>query len=402
MNQMDFQFYGERGIINGMLLDMYQDKEKVQDNLNKFFGAIRLMDGSRPPWQGDIRNCRWMVEPSLAQFGDPDFIARFQSDGTTYAVFFEGKLKDYRRSCLTISKDMTATSYVGQSSKLNVQLALRYRFVQAYMKTRNHRDPFLTIQEDDHQHPDGRKRKLDKPTVLKAVRTFLKGVEKFYFVGLTNDLKPEEPWCIDKVYWPPLQEQEIEKNIHCFGLLTYSDLKENKVVDDQGGLFTDARIMMNMNWPKIDSEEGEDDNLVNREKMTGWSTELKSLAKDFIESDERLKKVFDTEHAGSYSAYVMKRVEMKLMKVPDKAKKLMNIPDKAERLMLGLREPAGISPNHTLGITPVRFTINGVTFYFFAFGRKQKADIITLALLYLDYLMPEQSNVVSDKKIAQD
>lgn len=29
MNQMDFQFYGERGIINGMLLDMYRNKEKV-------------------------------------------------------------------------------------------------------------------------------------------------------------------------------------------------------------------------------------------------------------------------------------------------------------------------------------------------------------------------------------
>lgn len=387
MNHMDFQFYGERGIINGMLLDMYRDKEKVQENLNKFFGAIRLMDGSSPPWQEDITDCRWMVEPSLAQFGDPDFIARFQSGGTTYAVFFEGKLKDYRRSCLAIRKDMTAMSYVGQSSKLNVQLALRYRFVQAYMKTRHLQDPFLTIQEDDHQHPDGRKRKLDKPTVLKAVRAFLKGVEKFYFVGLTNDLKLEQSWCIDKSYWPPLQEQDIERNIYCFGLLTYSDLKEKGVIHDQGGLFTDARIMMNMNWPKIDSIDSEKhdktaENYVNRRKIdTDWNSELKSLAVEIADPKHRLRFVKQT---GSYSAYALGRTEMKLMEDPRRI---------TTNLMLGLRDPAGISRENTMGIKPFKYVINGVTFYCFSFNREQKEGIINLALLYLDYIMSEQADL---------
>lgn len=385
MKPMDFQFYGERGIINGMLLDMYRDKSKVQERLNKFFSAIRLLDGSKPPWKEDIADCKWMMEPSLAQFGDPDFIARFKSGGTTYAVFFEGKLKDYTRSSLSISDEMTEKSYKGQSSKLNVQLALRYRFIRAYQASHTDKDLFMPIIERDHHYPDGRKRKLDKPTVLQSIRSFLNEVEEFYFIGLTNDLSLEESWTIDKAYWPPLEQHEIDKNINHFGLLTYSDLKRLKVIRDQNSHFSAARIMMNMNWPTIPSKKGDAaaTTLINRSKIEDWNNELKSLAKDIFKSEPRLS---FKEYAGSYSISVRGFTEMKLMKDPN--------PKKTNHLMLGLREAAGISRYHTQGIKPVEYVINGVNFYFFSFNRKQKEGIIDLALLYLDYIMSEESNLI--------
>ena len=148
MENMDIQFYGERGIVNGILLDIGSDKEK----LNNFFQAIKLFGTEELPWKNGVDSCKWMVEPSFAQFGDPDLIAVIESNRETYALFIEAKLKDYVSSCMSLQREDGIDNLKGQSSKLNVQLSFRYRFVQAFIKAQE--DASKLIIERDVEYPD--------------------------------------------------------------------------------------------------------------------------------------------------------------------------------------------------------------------------------------------------------
>ncbi|HHU01942.1 MAG TPA: hypothetical protein GXZ91_02250 [Christensenellaceae bacterium] len=218
MNNMDIQFYGERGIINGILLDIYRDKNKDK-KLNNFFGTIKLFDGKEVPWKDGITNCKWMVEPSFAHFGNPDLIAVFESGRKKYAVFIEAKLKDYVSSCLSFEREDGVDNLKGQSSKLNVQLSFRYRFVQAFKKAQ--KESSQAIIEPCHKHPDGRRRKLQKESVVESVVDFLEGVDEYYFIALTNDSSSET--VIEEMssnFFPPLNDFDKQY----FGILTYGEL----------------------------------------------------------------------------------------------------------------------------------------------------------------------------------
>jgi len=149
MKGMDIQFYGERGIVNGILLDIGNDKEK----LNNFFQAIKLFGTKELPWENGVDSCKWMVEPSFAQFGDPDLIAVIESGGETYAFFIEAKLKDYVSSCMSLQREDGIDNLKGQSSKLNVQLSFRYRFVQAFKETQKDASKII-IERHGGEYPD--------------------------------------------------------------------------------------------------------------------------------------------------------------------------------------------------------------------------------------------------------
>ena len=63
-------YYGERGIVNGIILDIKDDLEKQK----KFLKAIKLADKSSLDWIDDAAQFHWFIEPSLSQFGNPDII----------------------------------------------------------------------------------------------------------------------------------------------------------------------------------------------------------------------------------------------------------------------------------------------------------------------------------------
>ena len=84
MNNVDISFYGERGVINGIILDIKNDIDKTKE----FFNSIQLLGTDNLPWRSGLENCAWLIEPSFAQFGNPDFIAVFESVGKKFGLFF--------------------------------------------------------------------------------------------------------------------------------------------------------------------------------------------------------------------------------------------------------------------------------------------------------------------------
>jgi len=370
VEDVNIQFYGERGIVNGILLDINDDQAKLE----KFFGAIKLLDGTPLPWKGPITECKWLVEPCLAQFGDPDFIAVFMSQGEKYVLFFEAKREGFEESSLKIDDNMKTRSeevkkkYKGQTSKLNIQLWLRHRFVQAYLSQKGK----ITSINENYKYPDGQKRKLDKPIVIDLIHNLFKEVKKdnYYFIALTNDKDCNDPWKeINEKYHPPLVENE--KKTSRYGLLTYASL-EKRVIKNSKGFYGKAKEMMNLNTPgSLNAGEVE--------KITGmcfmdWGNARKEWAEKFI-SESGVK--FNTLQ-GSYSGLVRGVVEMKLMADPKNK----------DKLMIGFRSEDGINikltKNIAENITPVQYCINGQKFFFYSFDRSQTTNMQNLALQYID------------------
>lgn len=388
MNGVNIHFYGERGVINGIILDIQDNKAKI----DRFFSAIRLLGTDKLPWASGVKNCSWLVEPSFAQFGNPDCIAVFESAGKKFALFFEVKLKDYESSCISIGPEMiqktnkSKEAYKGQSSKLNVQLSFRYRFVQAFELRRQSQTPLPSIIEKNDEYPDGCQRKLDKPIVLEFISNFLKGVDEFYFIALTNDAPGQ--MSIQKMesnFSPPLfvnDTDQFTQNKKHFGLLTYGGLLDSNVISEQAGFFGTASKMMNLSPPgRIPSVPATISNAraINGTKLIEWR-KRREWAKPITE-DKRLH--FD-ELEGSYSSKVSGKVVMKLMAAPEDVNKLM----------IGLIDNGRINEENTKGIIPVKYRINGKEFLFYSFTDGQIDAIHELALLYIDSFFSENANLV--------
>ena len=374
MSGTSIQFYGERGVVNSILLDINDNNEK----LNKFFGAIKLFKNDPLPWKNNVTDCKWLVEPCLAKFGDPDIIAVINAGTKKYALFFEAKLKDYETCSLFISDDMkektteSEKKYSGQSSKLNIQLSLRHRFIQAYKRDIDLRkvdDPI--IEDEGYHHPDGHRRKLSNVSVLKSVREFFKGVDDFYFIALTNDKPNVSLSEIGLHFHPPIF---IDKNStfsnFCFGLLTYSSLLKLGAISRDSGFFQHANRLMNLDI--VTEEKIEKTSLLS---ITGinlaeWKDELLQLARGFVTDHQlRLK-----EEKGSFSASIYGKTVMKLMIVPDDR----------DRLMFGFIDNGGISSDDIRGLELRKYSINQKVFLFIPFSERQNDKIHELALKYMD------------------
>lgn len=392
MSDVNIHFYGERGVINGIILDIQNNKAKI----DRFFNTIRLLGTDKLPWDSGVKNCSWLVEPSFAQFGNPDCIAVFESAGKKYTLFFEVKLKSYESSSISIGPEMikktikSKEAYKGQSSKLNVQLSFRYRFVRAFELHRQSQIPLSSIIEKNDDYPDGFQRKLDKPIVLEFISEFLKGVDEFYFIALTNDEAAQ--MSIQKMessFSPPLFENNTDhfiQNKKHFGLLTYGDLLDSNVISKQEGFFGTASKMMNLSPPGgISSVAATEINAraINGTKLIEWG-ERREWARPIIE-DKRLH--FD-KLKGSFSSKVNGKVVMKLMAAPEDANKIM----------IGLIDNGRINEENTKGIIPVKYSIKGKEFLFYSFTEGQINAIHEHALLYIDSFFSENGNLVDSMK----
>lgn len=403
MKDIDIQFYGERGIVNGILLDIYQD-DNPKDKLDKFFGAIKLVGAKKLPWKG-IDSCKWMVEPSFAQFGDPDLIAVIESNRETYALFIEAKLKDYVSSCMSLQREDGIDNLKGQSSKLNVQLSFRYRFVQALKETPKDASKII-IERHGGEYPDRQQRKLQKEPVVDSISSFLEGVEKknIYFIALTNDVSPKKGLKeMEDDYCPPLTLtlkngtcNEFVNNKSNFGILTYRELVANDVVkydekEKEGlGFFHKACKMMGVvpvantsrSHEKNDSSHSQTDSpsnvdRINSIKIKKWDKDLKTLAKDFTDSKD-LQFRFNTL-SGSYSLKVGNEVIMKLMQYQP-----LKCADK--QLMLGLLDSSVFNAKKWKGKEGQALSVGGgehrKIFYFYPVKRDKLNEMIKLANKY--------------------
>jgi hypothetical protein len=388
MKDVDIQFYGERGIVNGILLDIGTDKKK----LNNFFQAIKLFGTEELPWKKGIDSCKWIVEPDLADFGNPDLIAIIKSDGKTFVLFIEAKLMSYSDSCYTFTEHVEADHLRGKSSMLNVQLALRYRFMKSLLKSPTGNSSLSPIEEINSPYLDYKKspRKLQKPSVLKAIKDNLHGVpeEYYYFIALTNDqLEENTQWKPEKNHLPPLFQRAPQSNHHVnanilkyLGLLTYQTLITQGVVCENKGFFGKARKMMGMSIEKVSLLSAS--NAIQKKHLVGipfdkWGDVRKNWAEQFKEENPRLKL---KRESGSYSANNPdKRVVMKLMP----RKKDDNL------LVLGLYDNNRIRLDVAKPIQPFIGTVgqNKKEFLFFPFdvsNNEECEKIKQLALFYME------------------
>lgn len=82
-------FYGERGIVNGIILDI---KDSIEAQ-KAFLRAIKFADGNRPNWIENLSTMDFIVEPSLSEFGNPDLIIiASETDKTQHVIFLEAKV----------------------------------------------------------------------------------------------------------------------------------------------------------------------------------------------------------------------------------------------------------------------------------------------------------------------
>ena len=63
-------FYGERGIVNGLVLDLKEDLSKLKKVLN----SIEWCSEQEKSWINDIENAIYLIEPGFSKFGQPDLV----------------------------------------------------------------------------------------------------------------------------------------------------------------------------------------------------------------------------------------------------------------------------------------------------------------------------------------
>jgi hypothetical protein len=173
----EIHFYGERGLVNGLFLDL-REARRILDFLRKIQFAHR-----EPPHLDPETEVLVIVEAGFAEFGCPDAILVARAPDQKRLVFFveakagryEEEAQDYRQ------RDP------GFNSTINGQFSLRYRLSHA-----------LRVFGDDSRliepkalataYGEPKRRQLSKPGNLKhIVRPHLTGASDYFFVALTDD-----------------------------------------------------------------------------------------------------------------------------------------------------------------------------------------------------------------------
>ena len=158
-------FYGERGIVNGIVLDIKDDIIKQR----AFLKAIKFADGSTPEWIDNVTRTDFIVEPSFSEFGNPDLIIiAYETDNKKHVIFIEAKVCSYEDAAVEKSIPYKNST----TSKINFQLALKFRFVEAFKKC-NPNDTIEEIKEDIVGYDDNsRPRRLKNQIIIQMCEAF--------------------------------------------------------------------------------------------------------------------------------------------------------------------------------------------------------------------------------------
>lgn len=230
-------FYGERGIVNSIILDMKDDLYKQKSFLN----CIRLADNSYLDWVDKLESMKYFVEPSFSEFGSPDLIIKAKtSDNKNYVIFVEAKTDTYEKSSVELAPTgLPASGYDGIGSKLNVQLSYKYRFVEAL---KNSTGKNFIVESNAKANYSDKNRRLVKESLVRFCFEFFKDIEKYYFVALTND-KNSDPRLFTPRYIPCIGSK-WHSEMGSFGIFTYRELENKCVVSAKSGYYADAYRLM--------------------------------------------------------------------------------------------------------------------------------------------------------------
>lgn len=316
----EIMFYGEKGILNSIILDIQGDIAKQK----QFLRSIILADKSKLNWVDNVYTVKYFMGPYLDQFGSPDMIMEaITINDDKYVLFVNAKLTPYHESALSMEQienknnDYLPKTYRNNCKKINVQLSLLYRFVEAYKNNPlDVKDISSIIIEEStvsSSYNDDMERKLEDWTIMDYWNRNFEDAKDYYFVALTNDLRDiiDERNLNSKLFpynnsctMPPIGNEKWELDKGKFGITTYDTLVHKNVISKDNGYYKDTsdlmllspptiadykkrkspEVLVNIDTDKWKENQAELYNIMN--DMKELDTEFKLFIKSFIDSVE--------------------------------------------------------------------------------------------------------------------
>ena len=182
----ELKYYSERGMVNAICQSIYQYKtagfhfiQKIKDVEGKPLFKKELLK--------NIKSIQLFNEFSFGEFGDPDLILKINykdiknKSVESKLIFIEAKVGTYEKSA---KWDCLKDTYENNASRINYQLRLKKRFVDALISTPKNE----TIIIGKSVMNDG-ERRLKKEYLVQYIREtiFDKVDNDIYYVAMTND-----------------------------------------------------------------------------------------------------------------------------------------------------------------------------------------------------------------------
>ena len=260
-------FYGEKGILNAIVLDTQGDIARQK----QFIRTIILADKSKLNWVDDVCTVKYFVGPSLDQFGNPDMIIEaVTTNNDKYVLFVDAKLTSYQDSALNMEEikdknnEHLPRTYKNNCDKINIKLSLLYRFVKAYknnlLDVKDINSIIIEEPEISSLYNDDIERKLENWTMIDYWNKNFEDAKDYYFIALTNDSKE----IIDEKHlnsilfpynnssiMPPIGKEQWDLDKGKFGITTYDTLVHKNVVSKNNGYYKDSSDLMLITPPSI-------------------------------------------------------------------------------------------------------------------------------------------------------
>jgi hypothetical protein len=320
-------FYGERGLVNGLVLELSGNLELTK----VFLKNIRFCGPTSPAWINDLHEVSFLVEPSFSEFGNPDLVmicdCNEKQGSVRHVVFLEAKVVKYNDSAVPL-KESGAKDIQGINSRINAQLTLRYRLARVLKSRKGRGEPVEETQNDwaayAHYPTESSKRprRLLKSLGLKLCDDFLLGVKDFWFVTLSSDNYQIEPYHIPKLRPLVLDfngQESWNDGMGHFGLIVYDQLDH---ILSTNGAYVKAReyflpktvptLQTKVEVPLLRTENWDTFSLAIRSEVRESMQHLieNAINTTFGPKSGRMKKVL---HKGSDSYWLDRRTLIKLV-----------------------------------------------------------------------------------------
>lgn len=230
MKESNVLYYGERGLVAGIVADTIAKKAD-----RKLLECV-VWHGKTPDFVREVEYCEYLPEYPLGDFGTPDLIITAHTAGAKFVIFLEAKVVGYANAC-------SQEASFRQARTVNVQLALDRRFRLALTKGGGDNLEICETEDYDSGIVRDKARSLRKGAFTSFCRKTLADADGYYYVALTTDEEAEDPYGKDDVLKALVGAAwESEKNR--FGLLTYGALEDAGIVSRDGGAFAQAARLM--------------------------------------------------------------------------------------------------------------------------------------------------------------
>ena len=302
-------FYGEKGILNAIVLDTQGDIARQK----QFIRTIILADKSKLNWVDDVCTVKYFVGPSLDQFGNPDMIIEaVTTNNDKYVLFVDAKLTSYQDSALNMEEikdknnEHLPRTYKNNCDKINIKLSLLYRFVKAYknnlLDVKDINSIIIEEPEISSLYNDDIERKLENWTMIDYWNKNFEDAKDYYFIALTNDSKE----IIDEKHlnsilfpynnssiMPPIGKEQWDLDKGKFGITTYDTLVHKNVVSKNNGYYKDSSDLMLITPPSIaDYKRAKESQVLLNMDVDLWrenQKELYNLLKNIKDIDSEIK-----------------------------------------------------------------------------------------------------------------